>query len=120
VPGNGERLLISEKRCLKGDGRRGMRNSFDKLLLYIGFTLSLFAMLTVAGMMLLRLKKPLVERPYKTVGFPITPILFILGNLWTIVFCIKGHPMVTLYAAGTIIIGSLVYGYFTKMCNKTS
>jgi basic amino acid/polyamine antiporter, APA family len=95
-------------------------SSFDKLLLYIGFTLSLFAMLTVAGMMLLRIKKPLLERPYKTVGYPITPILFILGNLWIIVFCIKGHPMVTLYAAGTIIIGSLVYGYFTEMCNKTS
>ena len=95
-------------------------SSFDKLLLYIGFTLSLFAVLTVAGMMLLRLKKTLVERPYKTLGYPITPILFILGNLWIIVFCIKGHPMVTLYAAVTIIIGSLVYGYFAKICKKAS
>jgi basic amino acid/polyamine antiporter, APA family len=97
-----------------------LTSSFDKLLLYIGFTLSLFAMLTVAGMMLLRVKKPLLERPYKTVGYPITPILFILGNLWIIVFCIKGHPMVSLYAAGTVIIGSLVYGYFTKKCKKPS
>ncbi len=95
-------------------------SSFDKLLLYIGFTLSLFAMLTVAGMMLLRVKKPMLERPYETAGYPITPILFISGNLWIIFFCVKGHPMVTLYAAGTIIIGSLVYGYFTKIRKKTS
>jgi APA family basic amino acid/polyamine antiporter len=91
-----------------------LTSSFDKLLLYIGFTLSLFAMLTVAGMMLLRIKKTFLERPYKTIGYPITPILFILGNLWIIVFCIKGHPMVSLYAAGTIAIGSLVYGYFAN------
>jgi APA family basic amino acid/polyamine antiporter len=77
-------------------------------------------MLTVAGMMLLRVKKPLLERPYKTMGYPITPILFILGNLWIIVFCIKGHPMVSLYAAGTIVTGSLVYGYFAKVCNEKS
>jgi APA family basic amino acid/polyamine antiporter len=95
-------------------------SSFDKLLLYIGFTLSLFAVLTVAGMMLLRVKKPLLERPYKTVGYPITPILFISGNLWIIVFCIKGYPMVTLYAAVTIIIGSVVYGYFAKKYKKAS
>jgi APA family basic amino acid/polyamine antiporter len=95
-------------------------SSFDKLLLYIGFTLSLFAVLTVAGMMLLRVKKPLLERQYKTVGYPITPILFISGNLWIIVFCIKGYPMVTLYAAVTIIIGSVVYGYFAKKYKKAS
>ena len=69
--------------------------------------------------MMLRIKKPLLRRPYRTVGYPLTPILFILGNLWIIVFCVKGHPMVTLYAAATIIIGSLVYGYFTKIHKKT-
>ena len=36
-----------------------------------------------------------------------------------ITFCVKGHPMVTLYAAATIIVGSLVYGYFTKIHKKT-
>jgi APA family basic amino acid/polyamine antiporter len=95
-------------------------SSFDRLLLYIGFTLSLFAMLTVAGVVVLRVKEPLSRRPYRTVGYPVTPVLFVLGNLWIIVFCVKGHPMVTLYAAVTIIIGSLVYGYFTKIHKKTS
>jgi APA family basic amino acid/polyamine antiporter len=84
-------------------------SSFDKLLLYIGFTLSLFTMLTVLGMMVLRLKQADVIRPYKAFGYPVTPILFILMNLWIIIFSIKGNPLVTLYGAATIAIGILFY-----------
>jgi len=51
--------------------------SFDKLLLYIGFTLSLFAMMTVVGMMMLRIREPDLVRNYKTFGYPVTPLLFI-------------------------------------------
>lgn len=79
--------------------------SFDKLLLYMGFTLSLFAMLSVIGMMVLRVKGLYLDRPYKTFGYPVTPILFILFNLWIILFCIKGNPVVSLYGAGTIAVG---------------
>ncbi|MBW1868434.1 MAG: amino acid permease, partial [Deltaproteobacteria bacterium] len=46
--------------------------TFDKLLLYIGFTLSLFAMLTVLGMMVLRIREPDLVRKYKTFGYPVT------------------------------------------------
>jgi APA family basic amino acid/polyamine antiporter len=86
--------------------------SFDKLLLYIGFTLSLSAMLTVIGMMLLRARQPDLERSYKTFGYPVTPLLFILGNLWIIYFCIKSRPVTSLFGLGTIVLGVLFYSYF--------
>jgi len=88
-------------------------SSFDKLLLYIGFTLSVFTTLTVFGLIILRIKRPDVARPYKTFGYPITPILFILMNLWIIIFSIKGNPIVFLYGVGTIIVGVLFY-YFRR------
>ena len=88
--------------------------SFDKLLLYIGFTLSLCAMLTVVGMMLLRIKKPDLKRSYKTFGYPVTPLLFISGNLWIIYFCIKSRPITSLFGLGTIGLGILVYSYFRR------
>ncbi|MCK4618324.1 MAG: amino acid permease [Desulfobacterales bacterium] len=88
--------------------------SFDKLLLYIGFTLSLCAMLTVVGMMLLRIKKPDLKRSYKTFGYPVTPLLFILGNLWIIYFCIKSRPITSLFGLGTIGLGILFYSYFRR------
>ena len=88
--------------------------SFDKLLLYIGFTLSLFAMLTAAGMMALRIKRPELTRDYKTFGHPVTPLVFISGNLWIIYYCIKSRPAASMFGVGTIIIGILAYIYFTK------
>lgn len=88
--------------------------SFDKLLLFIGVTLSLFAMLTVIGMMLLRAKGLHLKGSYRTFGYPITPIFFVLFNLWMIVFCIKDNLMVALTSAGTIACGVLVFFCFDR------
>lgn len=85
---------------------------FAKLAEYIGFTLSLFAILTVIGLVILRMKNPGLERPYKTFGYPVTPLLFILSNLWIIVYSIKNNPYVLAYGGGTIVIGILVYLYY--------
>ncbi|MDY6951712.1 MAG: amino acid permease [Thermodesulfobacteriota bacterium] len=87
--------------------------TFDKLLLYIGFTLSLCAMLTVIGMVLLRIKQPALKRDYKTFGYPVTPLLFILGNVWIVYFSIKSRPITSLFGIGTIALGLLVYVYFS-------
>ena len=88
-------------------------SSFDRLLMYIGFTLSLFAMLTVIGLIILRLKNPGLERPYRTFGYPVTPVLFILSNLWIIVNTVVGNPFVLLYGGGTIVAGILIYLYYS-------
>ena len=87
--------------------------SFDKLLIYIGFTLALCATLTVAGMILLRITQPALKRDYKTFGYPVTPFLFILGNLWIIYFSIRSRPIASLFGLGTIGLGILVYLYFS-------
>jgi APA family basic amino acid/polyamine antiporter len=89
-----------------------LTSSFDKLLMYIGFTLSLFAMLTVIGLIVLRIKNPGLERPYRTFGYPVTPLLFILSNLWIIIYSIKDNPYVLLYGGGTIVAGILIYIYY--------
>jgi APA family basic amino acid/polyamine antiporter len=87
-------------------------SSFDKLLMYIGFTLSLFAMLTVIGLVILRIKLPAIERPYRTFGYPVTPVLFILSNFWIIIHTVIGNPFVLIYGGGTIILGIIIYCYY--------
>ncbi|MFH2065364.1 MAG: amino acid permease [Pseudomonadota bacterium] len=88
--------------------------SFETLLIYIGFTLSLFAMLTVMGLMRLRMKGLANDTSYKTFGYPITPLLFILGNAWIIIFSLKSRPIAALIGLGTIGIGILVYYVFAR------
>ncbi|MFO8055842.1 MAG: amino acid permease [bacterium] len=87
--------------------------SFDLLLLYIGFTLALFSMLTVGGLFIIRFKKPHLKSPYRTWGYPFTPLLFITGNLWIIYFSIISKPVVVLFALATILSGLIVYLVFT-------
>ncbi|MEW5804376.1 MAG: amino acid permease [bacterium] len=95
-----------------------LTSSFDALLIYIGFTLSLFAMMSVVGLMVLRIKHPSIKREYKTFGYPITPVFFILGNLWIIYYSIRSRFIVSLYGLGTIGLGYLVYRYFRSEGEK--
>ncbi len=91
--------------------------SFGGLLLYIGFTLSLFAMLTVIGLMRVRKRFPVADGTYRTIGYPLTPLLFILGNLWIISFSIRSRPMTALFGLGTIGLGVAAYLYF-NLCKQ--
>lgn len=88
--------------------------SYDKLLIYIGFTLSLFAMLTVIGLMRLRRGQGGSAPAYRTWGYPITPLLFILGNLWIIYCSLKSRPEPVVWGVATIALGFVVYAYFYR------
>ncbi len=87
---------------------------FNALLIYIGFTLSIFAVLTVIGMIWLRYRRPDQSPAYKTFGYPITPLLFIFGNLWIIIYSVKSRPLSTLFGLATIAAGILLYLYLNK------
>lgn len=88
--------------------------SYEKLLIYIGFTLSLFAMLTVVGLVRLRFKNGANPTGYRTFGYPITPLIFIAGNLWIIWFSVKSRPIPALCGIATIGLGLCAYLYFKK------
>ena len=53
-------------------------NVYTQLLEYIISADLLFYILMIAGLMILRRKKPAAERPYRTWGYPIVPLLSIL------------------------------------------
>ncbi|MFW6401943.1 MAG: APC family permease [Desulfohalobiaceae bacterium] len=83
--------------------------AFEALLMYIGFTLSIFAMLTVVGLMRIRRSSPQTAGGYKTLGYPLTPLFFILGNLWIIYYMLQSRPLSGVFGLGTIAAGVLVY-----------
>jgi len=86
--------------------------SFETLLIYIGFTLSLCAVLTVAGLMWLRITRPELRAAYRTLGYPVTPLLFIMGNIWIIYFSITSRPVSCLFGLSTIASGIIFYLLF--------
>ncbi|MFP4446760.1 MAG: APC family permease, partial [Desulfosudaceae bacterium] len=96
--------------------------AFDALLTYIGFTLSIFAMLTVIGMMRIRKTRPDLSGLYKTIGYPFIPLFFIAGHLWIIYYMIQSRPVGVLFGLGTILAGIIVYlcfAWFKKPGQKS-
>jgi len=88
-------------------------SGFDTIITYISFTLTLFSTLTVLGVIVYRMKQPDVERPYKTWGYPVTPIVYILVNCWFLYFVIKGKPFESLIGIGIVALGAVAY-YLTN------
>ncbi|MBN1773099.1 MAG: amino acid permease [Deltaproteobacteria bacterium] len=86
-----------------------LSSSFDALLTYLGITLSLSAGLTVAGVLVLRAREPDLARPYRTWGYPLTPLLFLGLSSWMIVHAVSQRPIVALAGAATVVSGLLLY-----------
>jgi basic amino acid/polyamine antiporter, APA family len=63
--------------------------SFEKLFTYVILGEWIFFGMTAAAVIVLRKKRPDLHRPYKTFGYPVTPIIFILGSLFILGLGIK-------------------------------
>jgi APA family basic amino acid/polyamine antiporter len=61
-----------------------LSGNYGQLLDMISFVVVVFYMLTIIGIFILRKKRPDAERPYKAVGYPILPIVYIIMGS---VFC---------------------------------
>ena len=88
--------------------------TFENLLTYIGFTLSVFTSLTVLAAFVLRTREPHLPRPYRTTGWPLTPLLFLGLSAWMVVFSIKERPEVALWGGLTLGAGLVVYALVRK------
>ncbi|SNS02480.1 APC family permease [Hymenobacter mucosus] len=86
-----------------------LQSSFAQVVVYAGFVLNLFTFLTVLGLFILRVRQPALPRPYKAWGYPLTPLLFLLLNGWTLRFIAQDKPTETLYGLATLGLGLLVY-----------
>jgi len=84
-------------------------STFEAIVNYIGFILSMSAFLTVLGVFVLRFTQPDLPRPYRVWGYPVTPIVFLLVTGWMMFFVIKARPMVLVAGAVTLVVGLLVY-----------
>lgn len=84
-------------------------SSFESIITYISFTLSLFSTLTVFGVLVHRLRFPILLRPYKTWGYPFTPLLYILINSWFLYYVFTQKMTDSLIGIAIVAVGGFVY-----------
>jgi len=72
-----------------------LSGKYGDLLDMISFVVVCFYMLTIAGIFILRKKRPDAERPYKAFGYPVLPILYIIMGISFCVLLIIYKPAFT-------------------------
>jgi APA family basic amino acid/polyamine antiporter len=86
--------------------------SFEKVLDFIQFALLFCSFFTVLGVIKLRITRPDLPRPYRTWGYPITPVVFLLVTAFMMYYLLTERPLQS--ALGTLIMisGLLIYAVF--------
>lgn len=88
--------------------------SFEQVLTYTGFTLNLFTFITVVGVFVHRYKFKNAERPYKSFGYPIVPILFLIIMGWTLFFLLTERTLESVLGLITVFSGLIIF-YLNKI-----
>lgn len=89
----------------------------EVIINYVGFTLNLCCFLAVAGVFVHRIRFPGAERPYKTWGYPLTPLIFLAIMVFTMWYMIANRPTIALWGFATAAAGIAVY-CIDKVCFK--
>jgi APA family basic amino acid/polyamine antiporter len=96
-----------------------LSGKYGDLLDMISFVVVVFYMLTIAGIFILRIKRPDAERPYKAIGYPVLPILYIIMGLAFCSLLIVYKPKFTWPGMIITLLGIPVY-YLAIAAKKKS
>ncbi|HPC93845.1 MAG TPA: amino acid permease [Sedimentisphaerales bacterium] len=82
---------------------------FQNLYRYAAVGLSLFALLFIGAVYVLRQRRAEMERPFRVPGYPITPAIFMAVTLFMAVYAFMLWPTPSLWSVGSILLGIPVY-----------
>jgi len=88
--------------------------TFEQLFTYVIFGEWIFFGLTVAAVIVLRKKRPDLPRPYKTWGYPVTPIVFCLAALYIAISSLVGQFRESMLGLLIIGLGLPVFLYWNR------
>jgi APA family basic amino acid/polyamine antiporter len=93
--------LVASLLCLSGE--------YGNLLDMISFVVVIFYVLTIAGIFILRRKRPDADRPYKAFGYPVLPAIYIVMGLTFCIMLITYKPSFTTSGLIITLIGIPLY-----------
>lgn len=86
-----------------------LSGTYGQLLDFVMFAALLFYALTVGGVIVLRLRRPELERPVKVFAYPVLPLLYLVGALGIMVALLVHRPAFTWPGLAIVAIGIPVY-----------
>ncbi|MEM8744574.1 MAG: APC family permease, partial [Pseudomonadota bacterium] len=91
-----------------------LTQSFETVVNYIQFAITLSSFLAVLGVIVLRFRRPDLARPVRTWGYPVTPIIFLLVTGFMMAYLLADRPVESLAGLATLLAGLAVYALSPK------
>ena len=91
-----------------------LTGSLDALANYVGFSITLFLGLAVAAVFVLRAREPNAARPFRAIGYPVTPAIFVIASALIVANAFYSDLRRTLIGAAIILAGIPVYLLFKR------
>ncbi|MGH9866331.1 MAG: APC family permease, partial [Candidatus Acidiferrales bacterium] len=91
-----------------------LTGTFDDLSYLYVFLVWIFYAAQTAGVIVLRVKEPAMPRPYRTWGYPVLPLIFILGALALTVNSLVQRPLRSTMGLGVMLVGLIFYARWRK------
>ena len=86
----------------------------DDIVTCVGSVLLFWSLLAVLGVIVLRFREPILPRPYRTWGYPITPLIFAAITISSLVQSLEIHRIQTLIGAAIALIGIPIYLWVSR------
>jgi APA family basic amino acid/polyamine antiporter len=88
--------------------------SYGQLLDYIIFAVLMFYILTIAGLFVLRFRRPDEPRPYRAIGYPVLPAIYILMAVFIDIVLLRYKPQYTWPGLIIVLLGIPVYFVWSR------
>ncbi len=96
-----------------------LTSSYEQLFTYAIFASWIFYAMSCAGVLILRKRHPNAPRPYRTWGYPYTPLLFIAFAIYLVATTVLEAPQDSLVGIVMIVSGIPAYFYWKRKRNDT-
>jgi APA family basic amino acid/polyamine antiporter len=97
-----------------------MSGTFDQLTDCVIFSSWIFYGLVVSSVFVLRRKLPSAPRPYRTVGYPIVPLIFIATAGWLVLTTLQAKPLESCFGLAFIACGIPFYLHFRSLRSRVT
>jgi basic amino acid/polyamine antiporter, APA family len=91
-----------------------LTGGYEALFTYVTFASVLFGTLGGAAVFVLRARRPEAPRPYRTLGYPVIPALYVLGSFALVWNTLMERPTESIAGLGIVAMGLPFYFYWTR------
>jgi basic amino acid/polyamine antiporter, APA family len=91
-----------------------LSGQYEQLFTYVIFASWILYGMTAAAVIVLRIRRSDLPRPYRTLGYPVIPVVFVLVAALLLIATLRDSPRESLMGIGFVVLGLPFYFYWKR------